>query len=411
MTQTIRRVGALLCLAVLLAPVIIAQDMPALLRKIETPAGPASGEPNLFTAPDGRAFLSWIEKTAGSRHALRFAARNGHAWSEARTIAEGENWFVNWADFPSLLVLGDGVLAAHWLVKSGPGAYAYDVNISLSTDWGASWSKPITPHRDGTQTEHGFVSMFPREGKRVGVVWLDGRNFKGDSHGHGAPKQDMTLRYTTVSADGLLSEEVLLDGRVCECCQTSAAVTSEGPVVVYRDRTEREVRDISIVRFTGGRWTEPKAVHNDGWKINGCPVNGPSVAARDRRVAVAWFTAAGDVPRVKLAFSEDAGATFGTPIQVDDGKPLGRVEVLMLEDGSALVAWLEGGEKGAEIRARRVRSGPARDASLTIALSSAARSSGFPQVTRSADDIIFAWTQPGDTPRVQTALLKLIERR
>ena len=335
--------------------------------------------------------------------------RDKAGWSAPRTIAEGGDWFVNWADFPSMLALADGTLAANWLSKSGAGTYAYDVKISLSTDGGKTWSKPVTPHRDKTQTEHGFVSMFASPGRRVGAVWLDGRNFKSKegTHGHGAPTDEMTLRYTTISADGKLSEEVLLDGRVCECCQTSAAQTSEGVVVVYRDRSEKEIRDISIVRFAGGRWTAPETVHNDGWEIQGCPVNGPSVAADGRRVAVAWFTAAKDIPRVKVAFSEDAGASFSEPIQVDDGSPLGRVETLMLADGSAFVTWLERAEKGAEVRARRIRPDGAREKSIIVAESSAARSSGFPQMARSGNEIIFAWTEPGAVSRVQTAGLEI----
>jgi hypothetical protein len=408
MARVLRQAEAVLFLMVILVSGIIAQEAAGIVRRIDSPAGPASAEPNLFTAPDGRVFLSWIEKEEGNRHALRFAVRDKTAWSEARTIAEGENWFVNWADFPSVFALADGVLAAHWLVKSGAGTYAYDVNLSLSTDGGASWSKPIIPHRDKTETEHGFVSMIAA-GKRVGAVWLDGRSFASGSgsHDHGPSKEEMALRYTTVSADGKLSEEILLDGRVCECCQTSAAPTSEGAVVVYRDRSEKEIRDIAIVRLVGGRWTEPKTVHSDGWHIPGCPVNGPSVAADGRRVVVAWFTAASDSPRVKIAFSEDAGESFSPPLQVDDGRPLGRVDVLMLADGSALVTWLEAAEKGAEVRARRIRPGGSRDKSITVAESNAARSSGFPQIARSGNEIIFAWTQAGAPSRVHTAILNM----
>jgi len=95
-----------------------------------------------------------------------------------------------------------------------------------------------------------------------------------------------------------------------------------------------------------GSWSVPRAVHADNWEINGCPVNGPSVSADGRRVAVAWYTGAGDSPRVKAAFSTDAGATFGEPIQVDDGETLGRVDVLLLPDGSALVCWLSGNAEG-----------------------------------------------------------------
>jgi hypothetical protein len=69
-------------------------------------------------------------------------------------------------------------LAAHWLVKRGSATYAYDVNITQSKDGGKSWSKPIVPHRDNTQTEHGFVSLIPLNDGRLGANWLDGRNMK-----------------------------------------------------------------------------------------------------------------------------------------------------------------------------------------------------------------------------------------
>ncbi|HET9529267.1 MAG TPA: sialidase family protein, partial [Blastocatellia bacterium] len=298
MKHKIRAAGAVLCIASFLWTGA-AQDSAGPVRQLDSPAGASSSGPNLFAAQDGRIFLSWVEKRGENRHVLRFAVRTRSGWSEARTIVGGESWFVNWADFPSVFALADRVLAAHWLVKSGAGTYAYNVNLSISTDDGSTWSKPVTPHRDNTQTEHGFVSLFSSPGNRVGAIWLDGRNFasKDHSHGQGQSKEVMTLRHTTISAGGELSGEVVLDSRVCECCQTSAAQTSEGAVVVYRDRSEKEVRDISIVRFSRGRWTEPEIVHGDGWEIEGCPVNGPSVAASGRRVAVAWFTAAKDTPR------------------------------------------------------------------------------------------------------------------
>ena len=363
------------------------------VRELPSPAGEGSGQSNLAVGPDGRVHLSWIERLEGRRFALRFAAREGAAWSQPRTIAEGDNWFVNWADFPSLAVLPDSSLAAHWLVKSGPGPYAYDVHLSRSFDGGRTWSAPFTPHRDGTQTEHGFVSMFAARGGSLGVVWLDGREMKSGEGEHGHGHGSMTLRYAEIGRDGKMSVEALLDPRVCECCQTSAAMTSEGPIVVYRDRSDAEVRDISAVRLRG-KWFEPKTVHADGWKIDGCPVNGPSVAADGKRVAVTWFTMAGGSPHVRLAFSRDAGATFGPPIEVSDGDPVGRVDVLMLDDGSALVSWIERTTAGAEVRVRRVYADGRRDAHVTVAPSGEARSSGFPQMVRSKKTVVFSWTSP-----------------
>ncbi len=381
-----------------------------MLHEMESPAHAGSAEPNLSVAADGRVFLTWIEPAGVKQHALRFAILNKDRWSAPRTIAEGTGWFVNWADFPSLVALPDGQLVAHWLVKSGDGAYAYNVNLARSLDDGKTWSKPVVPHRDGTQTEHGFVSLLAWTKQSTGVVWLDGRKFTAKEHGqadHGSATDEMTLRFTTLGSTGQLADEVLLDSRVCECCQTSAAMTSEGAVIVYRDRSEKEVRDIFIVRFHKGKWSKPQAVYADGWEIQGCPVNGPSVAAAGRRVAVAWFTGANNTPRVKIAFSNDAGATFNQPIQVDAGKPLGRVQTLMLADGSALVSWMEQGLNGAEIRVRRISANGSRHPASKVAESSSARSSGFPRMTRIGNEVVFAWTQTGSPSRVRTLVAKL----
>ncbi len=375
----------------------------AQVRELPSPAGVGSGQPNLAVAPNGRVYLSWIERLDEGRFSLRFAMQEGAGWSTPRVIAEGSNWFVNWADFPSMVVLPDGSLAAHWLVKSGPGTFDYDVTISRSFDAGKTWGKSFVPHQDGVKAEHGFVSLFAAKDGNLAAVWLDGRAMKPGAGDHGHGHGEMTLRYVKIKRDGTLTDEAVLDARVCECCQTSAAMTADGPVVVYRDRSEQENRDTSIVRLRDGKWSQPQAVFKDGWQLNGCPVNGPSVAASGRRVAVAWYTGVNDKPRVKLAFSRDAGASFAEPIIVDDGNPAGRVEALLLADGSALVCWLEKIPGGGEVRVRRVRPDGKPDAAMVVSGTGTARSNGFPQMARVGNRLVFAWTGA----RVLTATLPL----
>jgi hypothetical protein len=375
----------------------------AQVRELPSPAGQGSAQPNLTVSPDGRVYLSWIERLGEGRVSLRFSRLEKEKWSAPQTIAEGSNWFVNWADFPSMIALPDGSLAAHWLAKSGPGTFEYDVTISRSFDGGKKWGKPFVPHRDGVKAEHGFVSLFAAKDGNLAAVWLDGREMKAGEgshdHGHG----NMTLRYVKIKRDGTLMDEAVLDTRVCECCQTSAAMTADGPVVVYRDRSEQEIRDTSIVRLRDGQWSQPVSVFQDGWQINGCPVNGPSVAAASRRVAVAWYTGVNNKPRVKLAFSNDAGVSFGEPITVDDGNPAGRVETLLLADGSALVCWLEKIQGGGEVRVRRVKPDGKFDPAMIVSTTGAARSNGFPQMARVGKTLVFAWTGA----RVLTATLPL----
>jgi hypothetical protein len=380
-----------------------------------SPSGPGAGEPHLSVGPDRKVFLSWLEP-ADSGHALRVSALERTGWSAPRTVRVGRDFFVNWADFPSVLALGGGRLAAHWLQRTGTQTYAYGVRIAFSRDGGQSWSAPITPHTDSSSVEHGFVSLW-RTGESVEAVWLDGRKY--NPSGSRSLTNEMALATAGFRTDGRRSSpETILDGRVCDCCQTGVAMTSAGPVVVYRDRSPNEIRDMYIVRREdlvkgmARRWTEPMPVHNDGWKISACPVNGPSVDAKDRDVAVAWFTAANDTPRVRLAFSRDAGATFAAPVQVDGGQPAGRVDVVMTPEHDALVSWVErvGGDTAA-VRVRRVTRDGRVGAPVTIAASSAARASGFPRMVIAGDDAIFAWTVPGRPSQVRVARLPLASIR
>jgi hypothetical protein len=375
------------------------------LREVPPPTGRGSVTPYLSAGREGTVYLSWQEPDE-SGHAVRMAELSASGWSEPHTIARGEDFFVNWADFPSIVELPDGSLAAHWLQREGPGTYAYGVRIARSTDGGESWSAPITPHVDGTLTEHGFVSLFSAADGALAAVWLDGRNFAEAAEG-GPLEGDMSLRYAEIGLAGAPRNQTLLDARACDCCQTSAALTSEGPVLVYRDRSESEIRDISVVRLVGSEWTAPATIHADGWYMPACPVNGPAVAAKEERVAVAWYTGAADEPKVQVAFSEDAGASFGEPIRVDEGTPLGRVDAMLLEDGAALVVWLETTDRGAEVRARRVRPDGETSVPATVAVTDVSRSSGFPRMAALGDDVILAWTDTGPDGSVRAVIATL----
>jgi len=379
-------------------------------REIPVAAAAGSREPNLFAAADGRVYLNWMEPVDPARYALRFATLAETGWSEPRTVATGADWFVNWSDFPSLIGLPDGWLAAHWLVKNGDESYAYDIHVAYSGDSGATWGAAIVPHRDRTPTQHGFASLLPWAKGGLLIAWLDGRvnAAAAEVPGYGAlPTGDMTLHATLLDPQGRLSDEALLDERVCTCCQTAAALTDRGAVLAYRDRSPEEIRDIAIVRLENGRWTKPYTLHRDGWKISGCPINGPALAADGQRLAVAWFTLAQDIPRVNVAFSDDGGKTFSEPVRVDNGNPLGRVDVVLLANGAALVSWLELTSRGEELRFRRVLSDGRSDRAFLLFRAWRGRTSGFPRMARHGNKVFFAWTQPGEPLSIRTAVLTL----
>jgi hypothetical protein len=357
--------------------------------------------PHLAVASDGTVVMNWLEP-AGDGHALRFSVLKNNQWETPRTVSSGGNWFANWADFPSVVPIREQFWVAHWLVSQPAGGYAYDVAVSVSNDAGQSWSEPFLSHDDQTATEHGFVSFFPdREG--AGMIWLDGRNMTGEAHNHGAEGsgEGMTLRSALVTADAEVLQPRLVDNLVCDCCQTDIALSEAGPVAVYRNRTGEEIRDIYYARLLNGRWDTGRPVSDDQWNISGCPVNGPAIAARGNDLVVAWYTGANEESAVKVAFSSDYSEGFEPAIKMDVADPLGGVDVLLLDNGDSVVSWLgETAEGKAVFRLQRVSHNGIKGQQHQIAVTSAGRMTGFPQMVSTGEKIVLAWTDRSDQKTV-----------
>jgi len=368
--------------------------------RLASPAAAAAEGPRLSTGAGGTVILSWME-TDNTGSTLWYSRLGDGGWQTRRAVVTGSPMFVNWADMPSVVPLSDRHWAAHWLEKTGTETYAYQVALVQSFDGGDTWSEPVTPHTDDTPTEHGFVSLFAVDGAAA-AMWLDGRN-TGDAHDGDPARSGMTLRAATVGDDNTLRDEQLIDPLVCDCCQTDVAIAASGPVGVYRNRTAAEIRDIHVVANVDGHWRDDKPLHDDGWEIAGCPVNGPAIAAAGSAVVAAWFTAAAEQPAVRARFSDDAAASFGAPIEIAAAGSLGHVDALLLNDGSAVVSWLQADGGGqARLLIRRVRADGRQSAVREIAARAAARS--VPQMALSDNALVLVWTEVArDGKRIASA--------
>jgi hypothetical protein len=389
--------------SVVVAALLTAPAPAPSVNELKSPAPPDSGQPNLAVGADGRVLLSWIEPAPQNGYVLRFAVRGPQGWSAPKNVARGTNWFVSDADVPSMAALPDGTLAAHWFVKPagvGPESEAYDINMSFSKDGGATWGKPVMPHHDGKKRQHGFVSLLPAPDGKLAAIWLDGRNMASEEEG------DMALMYTTITSSGTAGPEVQIAKRTCECCKTSMTATPNGLLAVYRGRSEKEIRDIAVVRYANGKWSQPQILSNDGWEIDGCPINGPAVASNGKNAAVAWFTAPDDKAQVYAVLSSDAGATFGKKIRIDEGKPLGRVDIVSRASGGAVVSWVERGAKGSEVRIREIAANGTAASPISISGTTGVGSGAFPRMIRSGEDIVIAWTDGSTPSQVRTVVVR-----
>jgi hypothetical protein len=394
-TRRISTFAAISLSASLGAWVVLHAQTPA-VEPLQSPAGASSSVPQMTVEGD-RIVMSWVERD-GKKSTLKFAERTASGWSAPAVVISSERLMVNAADVPSVRAMPDGSFAAHWLEESGPDPEAYNLRVSWSAD-GKTWSPGVAPNRDKTMSQHGFASLFPAANGGLGLVWLDGRTTHGE-------EGDMQLRAAMFDKDHKLLSDTMIDARVCECCPTSIAMTADGPVAAYRDRTAGEIRDIYVTRLAAGRWSMPVNVHRDNYKIEGCPINGPAVAARGKDVVVAWFTAPNEMNRSYVAFSHDSGRTFGQPVRVDDVSSLGRMAVALANDGSALVGWVEFAKEKSQFKVRRIEANGTKQAAATVADLSGTR---FPRLALGKGEVVLAWTETEkDSSRVKTARIRML---
>ncbi len=375
-----------------------------IVNYIDAPTGPRSSLPNVFSNTE-HTLMSWVEKVDDSTTQLKYARLINGEWKEPQLILQGRDWFVNWADFPAIAE-NNGHLISHVLKKSSKETFAYDVRLNVLSKGESQWTTDLQLHSDATKTEHGFVTIVPYKDDSFFITWLDGRNTSGSGHdNHGGA---MTIRAAEVSSKGTVSNEQLLDERTCDCCQTTAAITANGAVVIYRDRSEDEVRDMSIVRLVNGEWTTPKTIFDDNWQIEGCPVNGPKAAALDNNVVVAWFTGANNEAKVKVVFSSDGGESFEAPIPIGASNVMGRVDIALIDSENAIVSWMETNDTEARIMAVKVHKSGKIAMPVIISSLDASRKTGFPQMELVGDKVYFAWTDfSDDITTIKTAYVRL----
>ena len=348
----------------------------------------SNAQPNLVSS-NGSLTLSWISSKEENKASLNYSRYMEGRWIKPQVIASGSDWFINWADFPAHAINQDLIITSH-LKKSASGTYTYDVILNLQKLSGEKIRENFLLNTDGVKAEHGFVSIMANNEKGFFITWLDGRNtiekkLEGDH-------KPMTIRFAEITDKGDVIKESELDASTCDCCQTSIAITNDGPIVVYRDRGEKEVRDIYSVKNINGTWEEPNVVHDDGWIINGCPVNGPKVAVNSKDLAIAWFTVSNDNPLVNVSFSKNNGNSFGAPLKVNDHDTIGRVDVSFLNDEEVIVSYMEVDDIGTYLRIKKVSFDGKISEPITISKIDGGRNTGVPQLEIIDSEIFIVWT-------------------
>lgn len=369
---------------------------------LANPAAAGSICPNETRTSDGGVLLSWLEPSSDSL-ALRFAIHRGESWSAPQTVIVRKNFDKYPEAPPWVLMLPNGSLIAAWAEQLPRGKSKWPGNFLLaatSLDDGKNWSQPVIVHSDRTDGEHSFGSLVPQDDSHAAIVWLDSRDY--------AAKHTYRLMSALISSSGTVGTETTVDDDVCTCCPTAIVNTPQGLIAAYRNHTSEEIRDIYTAREVSGKWQIGQSLHNDNWHINGCPVNGPSLAANKQNVVAVWFTGKEDQASVQIAFSSDGGATFKTSSTLEsvgaNRNVLGKVAVALLDSGDAVVSWIRRQGEKSQIVLSRVDTGGNILSSQVVAEGSS-DSLGYPRMQHSGSHVLVSWAGTSEAKKVNTTLI------
>jgi len=201
---------------------------------------------------------------------------------------------------------------------------------------------------------------------------------------------------------------------VCYCCKTSIAAGPGGRIVAaWRHGYPGNLRDIAVATSAdGGRtFSAPARASEDGWSIDGCPENGPSVAVdRAGTTHLVWPTVlAGREPTGALFYAAGRGASLSPRVRIPTlaSPDPEHVQLATVDGRSVAVAWDEvvKGRRGVVLR----RLSRANDETTVGAatLVSDDREARHPALAITDGGLLVAWTDGAPAGRTTIAVKRV----
>ena len=262
---------------------------------------------------------------------------------------------------------GDPTIIVLWTARGE----RLEVKTATSSDGGRTFGTEQALQGPAAAGDRGWPSLAMDGSGKAHAIWLDHRGLAGDKsagHAHGqhgqakphdgvAMAQKSSLFYAPASSP---SEQELAKG-VCYCCKTALVSAPDGALhAAWRHVYEGNIRDIAFTtsRDGGTSFSEPVRVSDDRWMLDGCPDDGPALAA-DRRgtIHIVWPTVIGGAkPEGALFYASTTdGRTFTERVRVPT---LGSIkpshpQIAVGADGRIAVAWDESMGEGRRVSAVR----------------------------------------------------------
>jgi hypothetical protein len=291
--------------------------------------------PVVAASVSGGLYLLSVEKTALT---LRMSHDGGEHWMPPTTLSSTGNPVNTSAENAPQLATHGMYAYALWQQTGSTD----ETQLVEAHSTGMGTQPPVTtvitdkPATDKSYS--GFATLAVAPNGDVYAAWLDGRDNTSASTG--------TFNvYLARSTDrgATFHHNIKVATLACPCCRPSVAIAADGKVyVAYRHVYGNNERDIAVATSTdhGEHFSPPVRIANDHWKLFGCPESGPVAAAQGNKLIVAWYTATGDHPGIRLTASRDGGKTFSRELSVSKGiENANHPYLSMADDGTIAVVF------------------------------------------------------------------------
>ena len=269
--------------------------------------------PLLAQTRNGDAMLTWTEKNSDgvTSFCLAFSKDKGKTFSDKKVIFAGTGVGNSRMMRAKVLTKKDGSLVAIFsnrdasptastsTMPSGGGKRSSNIVYCVSKDNGSTWTTPISVDSDPKQgITRGFFDAVVLPNDEIAVAYL-----KDVANSTKHEERDLRM---VITKNGTFQPEKVIDPVVCDCCPINMLIDGDGALnVVYRDNND-DIRDMAKMVSTDNALTFSKSqiLHNDEWKINGCPHSGAVSSTSGKGALFAWFSGAEKESGIRLVNNE-----------------------------------------------------------------------------------------------------------
>lgn len=307
---------------------------------LKSPVPNNAAEQRLAGWPDGSITVLWWENPTNGKYTVRVSTLAGDTWTSPSQVTDMPN-----VVDAQIAPIGNDTLAAMWMVSipvKNVGGEVQELHVARGDKHGNHWSHPIRlDQRPILSNKVSPVLAALADGSLL-ATWIDIPSMaaipSGIQDGVKATENSSSLMVARIEKDNAMVKLMTVDKEFCTCCGPALVADGQDGLLAYRDLQGDNIRDPAFIRVSLDSFSPSAIVHNDRWKIDGCPSSGPVISRFRQSAGIAWLTSVQDRYTIRVAFSHDNGGHFGLPVDLESN--IASVNGIEMDSPhSALVVW------------------------------------------------------------------------